>query len=154
MINDSSEFGHPCAKASGADHVVLVVEEEALLRNTTAEFLRLSGFTVIEVQTAAEAIAELKSGASIDVVLSDVRLSGPIDGLELAQWLRQQYADVPILLTSGYGGLLRQAALDLVGDEFFLSKPYRQECLADRIRRLLEASSEVVQMAASASSKR
>jgi CheY-like chemotaxis protein len=154
MVDDAGGSRPAGAKTSVVDHVILVVEDDALLRSTAAEFLRLSGFTVIEVPTAVEAIAELESGKSIDIVFSDVGRFGPMGGLGLAQWLHQRYPYVPIMLTSGYGGPVRQAALDLVGDEFFLSKPYRQERLADRIRRLLEASSEVVQVAASGSSKR
>jgi DNA-binding response OmpR family regulator len=77
-----------------------------------------------------------------------------MDGLALACWLRQRYVDVPVMLTSGYGGAARTAALDLVGEELFLAKPYRQEVLADRIRCVLEVSSEVDYLASSTSSKR
>jgi CheY-like chemotaxis protein len=142
------------ATAEDNARVVLLVEDEALLRGTTAEFLRLSGYTVIETASAAEAIAELESGKSIDIVLSDVGLSGPMDSLALACWLRQRYIDVPVMLTSGYGGATRKAALDLVGEELFLAKPCRQEALADRIRCVLEVSSEVDYLAASTPSKR
>ena len=142
------------ANASVTDRVVLVVEDEVLLRRTTAEFLRFFGYTVIETPTAAEAMVELESGKAIDIVFSDVGLPGAVDGLALARWLRQRYGNVSVMLTSGYGGAVRQAALDLVGDELFLSKPYRQEALADRIRCLLGVSSEVDYLAVCGSRRR
>jgi CheY-like chemotaxis protein len=154
MVDHSDETSGADAGDLVANRVVVIVEDEMLLRGTTAEFLRLLGYTVIETSTAAEAVAELESGSSIDLVFSDIGLSGPMDGLALARWVRQRYADVPVMLTSGYGDATRQAATDLVGDALFLSKPYRQEVLADRIHCVLEASLEVRYWATSGSSKR
>jgi CheY-like chemotaxis protein len=118
--------------------VVLVVEDEILLRRTTAGYLRLSGFRVIEAPNAAEAIAVFASGKSADVVFSDIYMSGGPDGLMLARWLHRRHPDIPVMLTSGYGEDVRQAAIELVGDESFLAKPYRQAKAANRIRALLE----------------
>ena len=131
------------AKQSEADEiarqpVVLVVEDEILLRRTTAEYMRLSGFLVIEARNAADAIAVFASGESADVVFSDVYMSAGPDGLMLARWLRRRHPEIPVMLTSGYGEAEGQAATELVGEECFLAKPYRLAEVARRIRALLE----------------
>jgi CheY-like chemotaxis protein len=83
--------------------VVLVVEDEPLLCNTVAEYLQLSGYAVIKAAGAAEAVTVLASGTTVDVVFSDVRMPGAMDGLQLAQWVRRRHGDIPVMLTSGQG---------------------------------------------------
>ena len=117
--------------------VVLVVEGEALLRSITGEYLRLSGYVVIEATDAAEAIAVIGRGERPDIVFSDVSLPGTVDGLRLARWLRDRQPHLRVMLTSGYGEAVRRAAVELVGGDCFVSKPYRQEELAHRIDALL-----------------
>jgi CheY-like chemotaxis protein len=116
---------------------ILVVEHEALLRAVTVEFLRLSGYLVIEVASGGEAVAALASGNLVDVVFSDVCLPGAINGLVLVRWLHQQHPGLPIILATGYGNSVRQTAVQHVGDGMFLSKPYSQNELVRRIRSVL-----------------
>jgi len=126
------------AERSGASRqsVVLLVEDETLLRETTAEYLRLSGFTVVEAATAAEAIAAFAAGEPVDVVFSDVQLpGGATDGLRLARWVHRHRRGIPVLLTSGYGGAIGAAAW--AGKSSFVAKPYRQKWLVSRLRNLL-----------------
>ena len=114
----------------------MLVEDEPLLRDTTAEFLRLSGYSVIEATDAAEAIRAFASGAPVDVVFSDVHLPGMMDGLGLARWVHRHRRGIPVMLTSGYGDTTRAAAV--VGEESFATKPYRQNEVVHRIRSLLD----------------
>jgi CheY-like chemotaxis protein len=117
--------------------VVLLVEDETLLRETTAEYLRLSGFTVVEAANAAEALAAFVAGESVDVVFSDVRLAaGTMDGFRLARWVHRHHRGVPVLLTSGHGEAIRAAALE--GESSFVAKPYRQKSLVSRLCGLLD----------------
>ena len=91
--------------------VVLLVEDETLLRDTTAEYLRLAGYTVIETADAAEALAAFAAEEPVDVVFSDVHLpGGNMDGWRLALWVRR-HRGVPVLLTSGHSDAIRVAAL-------------------------------------------
>jgi DNA-binding response OmpR family regulator len=113
---------------------ILVVEHEVLLRATTVEFLRLSGYLVIEAATGAEALFALASGDPPDVIFSDISLPGAIDGLALARWLSQWQPRVPVILTTGHGHSVRDAAMQVVGDGLFLSKPYSPRELVHRIR--------------------
>ena len=117
--------------------VVLVVEDEALLRSVTGEYLRLCGYVVIEASDAAEAIEVIGRGERTDIVFSDISLPGMVDGLSLARWLRQRRPDLRLMLTSGYGEAVRRAAIELVGRDCFVAKPYHQQDLARHIDALL-----------------
>ena len=117
--------------------VVLLVEDETLLRETTAEYLRLSGFTVVEAANAGEALAAFAAGESVDLVFSDVRLAaGTMDGFKLARWVHRHHRGVPVLLTSGHGEAIRAATL--ARESSFVAKPYRQKSLVSRLYRLLD----------------
>jgi len=135
MVGQRSQFE---TNEAHSGPVVLIVEDDTLLRRTTGEYLRLSGFQVIEAANAVEAVAVFASGKPVDVVFSDVALSAAMDGLMLARWLQRQHPHIPVMLTSGYGDSARQAATELVGSTSFLSKPYRQAAAVSHIRALLE----------------
>lgn len=62
---------------------VLIVEDEVLIRAPLAEHLREAGFNVIEANTADEAWSCLQTGMPVDLVFSDIRMPGSMDGLEL-----------------------------------------------------------------------
>jgi CheY-like chemotaxis protein len=80
---------------------ILVVEDEALIRALIAEELRLEGFSVIEAGRADDALTYVKTGEQVDLVFSDIRMPGWLDGLQLAEILRDDYPDISIILTSG-----------------------------------------------------
>src|SRR4051812_37334737 len=81
---------------------VLLVEDEALIRMSLADFLEDRGFEVIETATAAEAIEVLRTSIErIDLVFSDVRMPGEMDGFGLAAWLQVNHQGLPVILTSG-----------------------------------------------------
>jgi DNA-binding response OmpR family regulator len=83
-----------------APYSVLVVDDDVLVRATVGDYLRESGFRVVEaadVLSAREALAL----EHVDAVFSDVCLPGDEDGFSLAAWIRQHRPDLPVLLTSG-----------------------------------------------------
>ena len=80
--------------------VVLVVENDVLLRLVTASNLRDAGFEVIEAANSAEAIRVLEF-IPVDALFSDIDMPGKMDGLALAQWVHQRRLDTRIILTSG-----------------------------------------------------
>jgi CheY-like chemotaxis protein len=114
--------------------MVLVVEDEILIRAAVAEYLRKSGYTVVEAAHAAEAIAVFASGEPIDVVMCDVDMPGTMDGLGLARWIKRHHRTLPVLLTSG--GRVALCAGKIPAD-FFIAKPYRLEKLAERLKLML-----------------
>nr|WP_294512956.1 response regulator [uncultured Rhodopila sp.] len=115
---------------------VLVVEDEMMVRMPIAEYLRDCGYNVLEAGDAAEAITAVSEAGPVNVVFSDVRMPGRMDGFGLAEWFRAHYPDVPVLLTSGYSAS-RGVAIKLPGVKL-IDKPYSQLQVARRIAALLE----------------
>jgi len=112
--------------------VVLIVEDESLLRMTTASYLRDEGFDVIEATDADEAIRILEY-TSVGAVFSDVNMPGSLNGLALGRWLRRMRPQVGFLLTSG----TEQTAPESQEWGLLLSKPYRFSDLSHRLRSIL-----------------
>jgi CheY-like chemotaxis protein len=113
--------------------IVLVVEDEILIRAAVAEYLRRLRYTVVEAADAAEAIAVFISGELIDVVICDVDMPGTMDGLGLARWINR-HAALPVLLTSGRGIALSAGRIPA---NSFIAKPYRLAELAKRLKSML-----------------
>jgi CheY-like chemotaxis protein len=67
-----------------------VVEDEVLVRIKVADELRAQGYAVIEATNASEAISVLQSSMRIDLVLTDIRMPGDLDGLGLARMMRSE----------------------------------------------------------------
>lgn len=111
--------------------LVLVVEDEILVRLTAAAGLEDAGFTVIEADDAAQAIEILNSRDGICAVFTDVNMPGSLDGVDLAQLVHDRWPDVRILVTTG-GADLSGGLPD--GAEF-VPKPYHAEQVAARLRR-------------------
>ncbi len=91
----------PESKPVAARTLVLVVEDEVLLRAVLADQLREAGLTVVEAGNADEALAYLNSGGRVDLVFSDIEMPGSMNGLALAREIRVRHSTLPIILTSG-----------------------------------------------------
>jgi CheY-like chemotaxis protein len=98
---------------------VLVVEDETLIRNLLTEELIETGFQVIEASTAVEALAYIEAGGGVDVVVTDVHLPGPLNGLDVAQYFRRSFPEIPVIITAGNLGT---TVIEGLGE--FLPKPY------------------------------
>jgi len=94
----SSESGRQLGPATPS---VLIVEDEIILRMTTADELREGGFFVKEAANGDEAVAMLRGYSNMDAVFSDVRMPGTLDGIGLAKWVRLHYPNIGMFLTSG-----------------------------------------------------
>jgi CheY-like chemotaxis protein len=112
---------------------ILVVEDEILVRWALAEDLRSAGVDVIECATADEAITVLRSGASVDVIISDVRMPGSMDGIELAGLVRNEYPSIKVFLVSGH-----LSSLDGVVHDGFFQKPYQAHQIIAAIKDVLD----------------
>ena len=118
---------------------VLLVEDDSLIRITTAEYLRGVGYNVIEATTAEEAIVLLSSGVKVHLIFSDVYLPGDMGGFSLAVWVRNNLRSIPIVLTSGIESAVRP--LDRQTLVPFLAKPYRMEDAERLVASVLARSS-------------
>jgi CheY-like chemotaxis protein len=115
--------------------VVLVVEDEILVRLTIADYLRGAGYSVIEAADAAEALAVFASGEAVDVVFTDVQMPGSMDGLMLVRWIHEHHPGIQVLITSGRGDSALSSGL--ITDHAFFPKPYPLDEVASRIHSLL-----------------
>jgi two-component system, response regulator PdtaR len=113
---------------------VLVVEDEALLRLVTAEYLRGEGLEVFEAANADDAIVLLEARPSINVLFTDIDMPGSMDGLKLSATVRDRWPPIRIVVTSGQNHF---ADRDLIIAEVFCAKPYLHSELMPTFRRLI-----------------
>lgn len=122
--------------AAAPPEIILVVEDEVLIRLEVCDYLRECGFQVLEAATADEAVVVLESGISVDLVFSDVQMPGRLDGFGLARWVRTNRPDIRVVLTSGVARTA-ELAEDLCSVGPVIEKPFSQKTLINRIRELL-----------------
>jgi CheY-like chemotaxis protein len=108
--------------------VVLVVEDEVLLRWSAVAIIEEAGFDVAEAETGIEAISVLEKRDDIWIVFTDVEMPGSIDGLQLAHLVCTRWPSIKIVATSGR---FRLRADDLPIGARFLHKPYAAADLID-----------------------
>jgi CheY-like chemotaxis protein len=113
--------------------VVLIVEDEALLRMNAAEMIADAGFEVAEAANADEAIAILEARPNIHVVFTDVQMPGSMDGLKLAGFVRGRWPPIKIVATSGF---VRVGEQDLPEGSRFVTKPYMAAEIVATLREL------------------
>lgn len=101
--------------------VVLIVEDEALIRMNAVEMIEDAGYEVVEADNADDAIAMLESRSDIRVIFTDVQMPGSMDGLKLAHAVRNRWPPVKIIATSGH---FAGRDGDLPEGGVFLPKPY------------------------------
>lgn len=132
---DAGPGGAEPAAVPGRGEVILVVEDDAVLRRMTDERLTELGYAPVSVPSAEAALAHLAQGAQVDLVFTDMMMPDGRTGLELARELRRIRPDLPVLLTTGYAGEMLD--VELVDGLPLIRKPYRQDDLASAIRRVL-----------------
>lgn len=123
-----------------APPLILIVDDNAEIAAAAQEFLTDAGYRVAVAHDAEEALkcfeAALASGDPVRLVFSDVLMPGGVNGLVLADWLRERDPTVPVLLTTGYNDEMsldgpRSGSLEVLG------KPYRRSELIDRVQAAL-----------------
>ncbi|HEV2609031.1 MAG TPA: CHASE domain-containing protein [Noviherbaspirillum sp.] len=121
----------------GGSETILVVEDDAGVRGVVVGMLTELGYRVLQAQDGREALDALASGESIDLLFTDVVMPGPVQSPELAARAKQMVPGIAVLFTSGYTRdvITQDGRLD--ADLQLLSKPYRREQLAIRIRSML-----------------
>ncbi len=105
-------------------NTVLVVEDDALVRECAVDILSECGFHVLQAPTAPKALLLLE-GTHVDVVFTDINMPGEFDGLGLARRVRQRWPDIAIVITSGRG-----CPENCVEGARFLPKPYMFDTVA------------------------
>jgi two-component system, response regulator PdtaR len=113
--------------------IILVVEDEPLIRMHGIDILEDAGFDVLEAANADEAMVILNAGTQVHLVFSDVDMPGSIDGLDLAQLVSQRWPAVRVLLTSGNHRLQNNK---IPGTGEFFRKPWTASSLVERIQEM------------------
>jgi signal transduction histidine kinase/CheY-like chemotaxis protein len=124
--------------------VILLVDDEELVRRTAATTLEHLGYTVLEAGNGQEALELFQRNSSrIELVILD--LSMPVmNGEECLSRLRTMKADVPVLLSSGFSEAEAARRFQSAGVETFLQKPYTAEHLAERVKSALRVSNRTL----------
>jgi CheY-like chemotaxis protein len=122
---------------TGQGQLILVVEDEALVRCLVVRMLQSLGYQTVEAETAATALEVLAANPQVAMLLTDVVLPGGKSGVDLAQEAHRRRPDLKVLFTSGYTEAhLTPFSRHLETSEL-LSKPYRKAQLADKLHTLL-----------------
>src|SRR5580692_6899315 len=100
--------------------VVLVVEDEMLLRMRAVDMVEDAGYTSVEAVDADEAVAILESRSDIALLFTDIQMPGGMDGLGLAHAVHERWPPIKIILVSGR---LQPASVDIPADSRFFGKP-------------------------------
>jgi DNA-binding NtrC family response regulator len=101
--------------------VVLVVDDDPLVRVHSNLALEDAGFEVVEACNASDALARLEERPDIGALFTDIKMPGPLDGVGLANAVYDRRPDIAILVTSGAGEICETM---LPGDARFIPKPY------------------------------
>jgi CheY-like chemotaxis protein len=112
--------------------VVLVVEDEFLLRMDAADMITAAGFDVVEAVDADAAIEILEARDDVAVIFTDIQMPGSMDGLKLARAVRGRWPPIKIIATSG----VHIGELDLPEGGRFLPKPYSPAQVTGMLRQL------------------
>ena len=117
-----------------APAVVLVVEDEMLLRMRAVDMVEDAGFTSVEAVDADEAVAILESRSDIALLLTDIQMPGTMDGLGLAHSVRERWPPIKIILVSGQ---LKLANIDIPADSRFFGKPLEAKDLIAEMQSMI-----------------
>ncbi len=114
---------------------ILVVEDDAALREALEETLQDAGYTVRVAGDGAEAMVAIEQSAP-SLVVSDVQMS-PVDGLELLASLRERYPEIPVVLMTAYGSIAQAVSAMQRGAMDYLAKPFEASALLEMVERYL-----------------
>ncbi len=122
----------------GGSETILVVEDDAGVRAAVVDILTDLGYSVLKAESAEQGLAVIASGARIDLLFTDVVMPGTINTRDFARRAQEMRPGIKVLFTSGYtqNAIVHNGRLD--EDAFLLSKPYRKDELARKLRSLLD----------------
>lgn len=142
---DAGDAGLLTGPVSGGTETILAVEDDEGVRAVVLDMLTALGYRVLAAENGEQALRIIESGEPVDLLFTDVVMPGPLRSPELARIAQQVLPNLAVLFTSGYpqdaivhGGRL-DAGLEL------LSKPYRREDLARKLRHVLNNRRQQVQ---------
>lgn len=125
--------------ASHGSEKILLVEDDEMVRDYVLAQLRSLGYQVVSASNGSDALEKLEQqGDAFDLLFTDLVMPGGMSGLQLADHAKRICPDLPVLLTSGYTDNIAFRHGGAVHGLPLLSKPYRKQDLAAKVRGLLE----------------
>ena len=120
---------HSCIPA-----VVLIVEDEMMLRMSAVDMVEDAGYTPLEAQDAAEAVAILESRSDVALICTDIQMPGQMDGMGLAHAVHERWPTIGIIVVSGQ---LNLPHLDLPPRSRFFGKPLEARQMIAQMRSMI-----------------
>jgi CheY-like chemotaxis protein len=136
LREEAGEQRRAGAELVGAE-TILLVEDEAFVREVTVEVLRSAGYEVLAAKNAAEAGSIYSARRGVDLLLSDVVLPGE-NGRALARRMRRENPELKVLLVTGYAEQMGLQRTQEEAEEECLAKPFSTEVLLRTVRRMLD----------------
>jgi len=113
--------------------IVLVVEDDPLLRMMAVDMVEEAGFEVVEATDATQAVEILERRADIRIVFTDIDMPRGMDGMKMAAVIRDRWPPIEIILTSGK---LRPSPDQMPTRGVFFSKPFQEQDVIAEMRRM------------------
>ena len=114
--------------------VILIVEDEMMLRMLVVDMVEDAGYTAIEASDADEAVAILESRSDIALMCTDIQMPGSMDGVGLAQAVYVRWPSVKIILVSGQS---KPPSIDLPPCSRFFGKPLEARQMMAQMRNMI-----------------
>ncbi|HTB00856.1 MAG TPA: response regulator [Bradyrhizobium sp.] len=119
---------------SAVPAVVLIVEDEMLLRMRAVDMVEDAGFTSVEAVDADQAVAILESRSDIALLFTDIQMPGSMDGIKLAHAVHERWPPIKIILVSGQ---LKLATIVIPADSRFFGKPLEAGEMIDEMQNMI-----------------
>jgi CheY-like chemotaxis protein len=135
--DEDAQIEFPANPIVGGSETILLVEDDEDVRVTTAELLSELGYRVLRAKDADNALVIIESGATIDLLFTDIVMPGTLRTPELARKAQQKIPGIAVLFTTGYA---ENAALHggwLDGGINLITKPYARDQLGRKLRQIL-----------------
>ncbi|MBV4458293.1 response regulator [Pseudomonas sp. COR58] len=123
--------------STDAQDVVLVVEDEPVILMILTDYLRAEGYHVLEAENGEQAFEILASKPHLDLLISDFRLPGGINGVQIAEPAVKLRPDLKVIFISGYPQEIRETDSPITRKAPILEKPFDLDVLQEKIRELL-----------------
>jgi len=114
--------------------VVLVVEDDMLLRMRAVDMVEDAGYTSVEAMDADQAVAILESRSDIALLFTDIQMPGSMDGLGLARSVHERWPPIKIILVSGQ---LKPTSVDIPANSRFFGKPLEAQAMIAQIQNMI-----------------
>jgi PAS domain S-box-containing protein len=117
-----------------SNECILVVEDQKMVRKMVKAVLTELGYVVLEAEDASKALFELQQGQKVNLLLTDILLTGDLDGFDLAKEAKQKCPGLKVLFMSGYAEVARSRNAEFSASPFFIEKPFTKGGLARKVR--------------------